>query len=103
MSPRAILVAGLVGLPALAKDPISQVLQNGGTEWSDGFDAASVGAADVRTSTPTMSPEIVGALQQAIAQYSDIVARGGWPMVPAGKTLRIGMQRSRRRWRCASG
>ncbi len=87
----AILVAGLVGLPALAKDPISEVLQNGGTEWSDGFDAASVGAADVRTSTPTMSPQIVGALQQAIAQYSDIVARGGWPMVPSGKTLRIGM------------
>ena len=87
----AALVVGLAIGPALAKDPISEVLQNGGSEWSDGFDAASVGAADVRTSTPTMSPQIVGALQQAIAEYSDIVARGGWPMVPADNKLKIGV------------
>lgn len=87
----AALATGLASAPAMAKDPLSEVLQYGGTEWSDGFDAASVGAADVRTSTPTMSPQIVGALQQAIQTYSDIVARGGWPMVPADKTLRIGM------------
>jgi murein L,D-transpeptidase YcbB/YkuD len=79
--------------PAPAQDPISSVLQSGGgTEWSDGFDAASVGAADVATSTPTMSNEIAYALQEAIARYSDIVARGGWPMVPAEKVLRIGMR-----------
>ena len=54
--------------------------QSGGSEWSDGFDTASVSAADVRTSIPTMSPQIVGALQAAIAEYSDIVARGGWPV-----------------------
>ncbi len=88
----AVLAAGLAAVPALAQDPIGEVLQqNGGSEWSDGFDAASVSAADVRTSIPTMSPQIIGALQAAIAEYSDIVARGGWPTVPSDKALRIGM------------
>jgi murein L,D-transpeptidase YcbB/YkuD len=77
---------------AWAQDPIAEVLQGGGTEWSDGFDAASVSAADVITSTPTLSPQIVDALQAAIAQYSDIVSRGGWPVVPATQRLRIGVR-----------
>ena len=88
----AMFGAGVVALPAFAQDPLGSALQqNGGSEWSDGFDAASVGAADVRTSIPTMSPQILGALQAAITQYSNIVARGGWPTVPSDKTLRIGM------------
>jgi murein L,D-transpeptidase YcbB/YkuD len=88
----ALLAAGLVAVPAFAQDPIGEVLQqSGGSEWSDGFDTASVSAADVRTSIPTMSPQIIGALQAAIAEYSAIVARGGWPIVPSDKTLRIGM------------
>ncbi len=86
----ALTVFGLG--PAWAQDPIMEVLQGGGAEWSDGFDAASVSAADVITSTPTMSPQIIGALEMAIAQYSDIVSRGGWPMVPATQKLRIGMR-----------
>lgn len=88
----ATLVA-FCGPAAFAQqDPISEVLQNGGVEWSDGFDAASGGAADVRTSIPIMSPQIIGSLQLAIAQYSDIVARGGWPMVPATTKLRVGVR-----------
>jgi murein L,D-transpeptidase YcbB/YkuD len=89
----AIACTVAVGLaPARAEDPISQAIQSGGAEWSDGFDAASVGAADVRTSTPILSPQIVQSLQAAITRYADIVARGGWPMVPAEKQLRIGMR-----------
>lgn len=94
----AMLAAGLVALPAVAQDAlgspnyISQALQQGaGSEWSDGFDTASVSAADVRTSIPTLSPEIVSAVQGAIAEYANIVARGGWPTVPADKALRLGM------------
>ncbi len=71
---------------ASAQAPISQ------TEWSDGFDTAASGANDVRTNTPILSPEIVSALQVAIQQYSDIVSRGGWPVVPAGNTLRLGVR-----------
>ena len=43
-----------------------------------------------RATSRSLSPDIVGAVEQAIAQYSDIVARGGWPMVPAEQKLRIG-------------
>jgi murein L,D-transpeptidase YcbB/YkuD len=78
--------------PVWAQDPIMEVLQGGGAEWSDGFDAASVSAADVITTTPTMSPQIIGALEMAISQYSEMVSRGGWPVVPATQKLRIGMR-----------
>ena len=73
-------------------DPIGQVIQGGGAEWSDSYDAASVSAADVRTSTPILSTAIVDAVSNAITQYSDIVAKGGWPIVPAEKKLKIGVQ-----------
>jgi murein L,D-transpeptidase YcbB/YkuD len=86
-------IAFCVVVPAAAaQDPISNVLEQfGGTEWSDGFDSASVGANDVRTSTPTMSPQIVASLQNAIGRYSEIAARGGWPVVPAKYVLRVGV------------
>ncbi|CAN5351798.1 murein L,D-transpeptidase [soil metagenome] len=82
--------------PPVAQRPapgtsIGQLLGGGGSEWSDGFDSANGGAADVRTFTPTMSPQIIGALQAAVTQYSDIVARGGWPLVPGTKKLKIGV------------
>ena len=94
---RRAFVTGLVtsGLalavaPARAEDPIAQAIQGGAIEWSDGFDAAASRAPDVRTFTPILSPEIVQAVELAIAQYSDIVARGGWPVVPADKKMKIG-------------
>src|SRR5665213_486996 len=92
----AVVAAALAGMAhgALAdsSSPIDEVLQNGNAEWLDGFDAASVSAADVRTTIPILSPQILNSLQAAIAQYSDIVAKGGWPTVPATKVLKIGMQ-----------
>lgn len=88
----ACLLPTMVLAQPSADDPIAQVLQQNNAEWSDGFDAASVGAADVRTTIPTLSPQIVNALQAAIAQYSDIVNRGGWPLVPAEKKLKIGIR-----------
>jgi murein L,D-transpeptidase YcbB/YkuD len=88
----ALLIAGHAAASAATQtDPISEALQNGSSEWSDGFDPASAGG-DIRTTTPILSPQIVGALQQAIAQYSDIVARGGWPVVPADKKLKLGVR-----------
>ncbi|HVY20214.1 MAG TPA: L,D-transpeptidase family protein [Bauldia sp.] len=94
---RALLAASaamiaIVGTAPAAEDPIQEVLQNGSAEWSDGFDAASVGAADVRTSIPTLSPSILAPMQAAIAQYSQIAAQGGWPTVPSDKSLKIGMR-----------
>jgi len=87
----ALVVA--CGAGALAQSSINDVLkQGGGAEWRDGFDTASGGAATVRTSTPILSPVIVEKLQAAIAQYTAIVTRGGWPQVPTAKPLRLGVR-----------
>ncbi len=86
----------VIGLPepsyGQSRDPVFKFLGGRASEWSDGFDAGSTGAADVRTSTPILSPEIISATQVAIAQYSDIVSRGGWPVVSADKVLRLGVR-----------
>ena len=80
----------LVATAALAEDPIQQMLQNQQTEWSDGFDAVASTAPQIRGDIPTLSPDIVGAVEHAILQYSDIVAQGGWPMVPPEQKLKVG-------------
>lgn len=85
-----VLTFGLLSGAASAQDPIQDVLNQRASEWSDGFDAAVVSAPEVRTNAPILSATTVDAVGQAIAVYSDIVARGGWPMVPAEQVLRIG-------------
>jgi murein L,D-transpeptidase YcbB/YkuD len=85
---------GFVGLftSALVAGSAGRVIASSGAEWRDTFDTGSGGAADVRTSTPILSPAIVQKLQGAIAQYTEIVSRGGWGAVPAGKPLRLGVR-----------
>jgi murein L,D-transpeptidase YcbB/YkuD len=53
--------------------------------WQDA-DQLSIG----RESTPTLSPATVAATENAIAQYEQIVARGGWRPVPEAQDLRLG-------------
>ena len=89
--------ASILALPSVtsaqSRDPVFQFLGGGSsTEWSDGFDSGSHGADDVRTSTPILSAQIISAVQVAIAQYSEIVSRGGWPVVPTTKVLRLGVR-----------
>lgn len=88
----AVVAFGALGeSSALAQDPISEVLRARANEWSDGFDVTANTAPEVRTSIPILSQETVDSVGGAIAQYSEIVARGGWPIVPATEKLRIGV------------
>jgi murein L,D-transpeptidase YcbB/YkuD len=58
-------------------------------EWEQKYDAdARLNVP--RTTTPILSPQTVAATEAAIQQYRDLVARGGWLIVPAGHTLKIG-------------
>ncbi|MCX5514984.1 L,D-transpeptidase family protein [Kaistia algarum] len=84
--------ASTAAFAAGSDDPVMQMLQSKSGSWSDGFDAASSGAASVRTSEPILSPATAAAIEVAIAQYSDIVARGGWPVIPPDKKLSLGMK-----------
>ena len=89
---RAFLLAGGAGLAAraaAAEDPILRKLieQQSG---AFGFDSASRTIKMPRSSLPTLSPATVGATEQAIARYQQIVANGGWPTVPPVNELRLG-------------
>ncbi len=59
--------------------------------WADQFDARATGGQRVATNQPVLSPQTVGNLQTAIAQYTDIAGRGGWPSVPGNTKLQIGV------------
>jgi murein L,D-transpeptidase YcbB/YkuD len=76
-----LILAQLTAAPALAQGA-----------WVDRFDEGGLGEAGVITSRPILSPEIVAAMGLAIVSYQDIVSRGGWPVVPAGQALSLGMR-----------
>ncbi|MCA1489968.1 L,D-transpeptidase family protein [Sinorhizobium alkalisoli] len=58
--------------------------------WDDQFDAkASRTATAVLSNTPVFGPETIAHVQQAIFDYQQIVAAGGWPMVTAPSTVRL--------------
>ncbi len=56
----------------------------------DRFDTGGPNQADVITSRPILSPEIVAAMGLAIVTYQQIVDNGGWPVVPADQQLQLG-------------
>ena len=58
-------------------------------EWSPGFDADSKLSVP-RATTPLLSPQTVSSTEQAILQYRQIAASGGWNTVPASRTLKVG-------------
>ena len=55
-----------------------------------GFDDASRTIHMPKASEPTVSAATVQTTEQAIDRYATIVARGGWPRVPAVTQLRLG-------------
>lgn len=46
------------------------------------------------SNTPVFAPQTIDYIQQAIAEHQNIVAGGGWPVVPANKKLKIGASTS---------
>ncbi|WP_011580472.1 MULTISPECIES: L,D-transpeptidase family protein [Chelativorans] len=60
--------------------------------WDDQFDAQiSSGRDRVISYLPVLNPQTAVHVEQAIAGYSNIVASGGWPQVPATKKLQLGV------------
>lgn len=74
-----------------------------GQAWFIDVKEDDVDSALVRTLGDTLSlgiaamrpeDEEYGALQKELARYRDIVAKGDWPLIPAGKTLKPGQSDS---------
>ncbi|MEW9808234.1 murein L,D-transpeptidase [Mesorhizobium sp. ZMM04-5] len=84
--------AAMLAGPAGAQDVISEILQSERRgNWDDTFDARASQGDKVASHLPIFSPQTVLYIEQAVAQYSNIVAQGGWPMVPATKKLQLGV------------
>ena len=67
----------------------SASLFGGQAEWVQQYDVDPSQAIH-RSMTPLLSAQTIAATEQAIQTYQDLVSRGGWPQVPAGKTLKLG-------------
>mgnify|MGYP001799100511 FL=1 len=77
---------------AMAETAIDRILNATNRDsWNDSFDATAPTKAKVVTSTPIFAPQTIDSVQQAIAEYSNIVANGGWPRVPSDKKLELGV------------
>jgi murein L,D-transpeptidase YcbB/YkuD len=87
----ALAMAAVSG-PVHAQDVISEILQSSRRgNWDDTFDARASQGDKVASNLPIFSPQTVMYIEQAVGQYSGIVAQGGWPMVPATKKLELGV------------
>lgn len=75
---------------AQTTNPLDEVLDQGQPDWGDRFDTPGQTIAAVRTAEPTLSPATAANIEQAMQFYYGVVQRGGWPIVPDNKTLRIG-------------
>ena len=92
---RGMATAGL-GLAfaraASAQDAVldSLMTQSRSQDFGQGFDSASRTILMPNASLPTLDPSTAQTTEAAIARYEDLVARGGWPMVPTAQRLRLG-------------
>jgi murein L,D-transpeptidase YcbB/YkuD len=78
---------------AQAVDPLQQLIQqNQREDFGAGFDSASRTIKMPQASLPTLSPSTTQTTETAIARYEEIVGRGGWPVVPPAKRLRLGIK-----------
>ncbi|MCO5072496.1 MAG: L,D-transpeptidase family protein [Rhizobiaceae bacterium] len=77
---------------AYAQDVIGDLLSSPRRgAWDDQFDSRASEVGKVSSTLPIFSPQTVMYLEQAIAQYQQIVSQGGWPMVPVANKLKLGM------------
>ncbi len=87
----AMAAAAIAGA-ARAEDVIADFLNSPRRgNWNEQFDASVSQGGKVASNLPIFSPETVTYLEQAIAQYANIVGMGGWPIVPATKKLKLGV------------
>jgi murein L,D-transpeptidase YcbB/YkuD len=78
---------------AFAQDAIGEILSSSRRgNWDDTFDARASQGGKVASNLPIFSPQTVSYVEQAIGQYQNIVAQGGWPQVPDTKKLQLGVE-----------
>lgn len=87
----AIGAASVAG-SAHAQNFIDDILSsNRRGNWGDQFDARSSVSTSPSSTQPVLSEQTFAATQRAIEHYSYLASNGGWPSVPAGSRLEIGV------------
>ena len=78
------LIVGLTA-PSFAQSTIEQIINAPGRgNWDDQFDAqASRTVSETVANFPIISEQTLRNLEIAQIEYQNIVANGGWPVVPA--------------------
>lgn len=89
----ALAAATVAAGPALAQTAIEDIINSPRRgSWDDQFDAkSSRSVAETATRHPIASADTIAFVERAIFDYQNLVARGGWPFVPATKKLRMGV------------
>jgi len=89
----ALAAATVTAGPALAQTAIEDIINSPRRgSWDDQFDAkSSRSVAETATRHPIASADTIAFVERAIFDYQNLVARGGWPFVPATKKLRMGV------------
>ncbi len=89
----ASLAATRAFAQAQTEDPLQQLIQqNQRGGLGESFDSTSRTIAMPKASLPTLSPATVQTTELAVARYEQVVAAGGWPMVPVNDRLRVGVR-----------
>jgi murein L,D-transpeptidase YcbB/YkuD len=77
------LFAGFGGTQALAQS-------SGQAEWRQSYDAGAARSSGYRSNYPMVGPDSVLATEQAIQQYRQLGAQGGWSSLRISERLRLG-------------
>ena len=85
--------AALIPGTAFAQNALGELLNAPARgNWDDQFDTRGTNVREVASNSPIFSPDTAQSTGAAINGYTQIVQMGGWPMVPDGQTLRLGVQ-----------
>ncbi|RUM98662.1 murein L,D-transpeptidase [Pseudaminobacter arsenicus] len=93
LSAAGALAATSLSGAAFAQNVIGDILNSSRRgNWDDTFDARASEGGKVASNLPIFSPQTVSYIEQAIGVYQNIVAQGGWPIVPDTKKLQLGVE-----------
>ena len=92
MSRRAALRLGVAFSAAALMGGAASAQQFAQVEWEQRFDSAPSSVTMPRSSVPILSQQTLEATQAVLPRYAMIEQQGGWPVIPDGPVLKLGVR-----------
>jgi L,D-transpeptidase YcbB len=86
---RALLCCAVAAM-GLGTSATAAFAQSSQAEWRQNYDAGAARSASYRSSHPMLGPDSALATEQAIQQYRQLAAQGGWAPLRINERLRLG-------------